>query len=68
MHRLILDLTDDQIDHLTIALEAARDRHEQAAIAADRRRFGAAGEVNERDAYSDLLSTVQEAVSEADPI
>ncbi|MCY1685123.1 hypothetical protein [Kocuria sp. SL71] len=68
MYRVTLDLTDDQIDRLTTALEGARDRHEQARHAADQRKEGAAGEADERDDYDELLSTVEEAVAEADTI
>lgn len=36
MYRLTLDLRDDQIDHLTTAVEYSRDRHNQAVRTADR--------------------------------
>lgn len=68
MYRVILDLSDDQIDHLTTALEEARDRHGQAVRKADRQGMTNMRAVDERDAYDELLDTVNEAVSEADAI
>ena len=68
MYRLTLDLSDDQIDHLTTAIEDSRDRHNQAVKKADRQGLTNMRAADERDVYDTLLDIVNDAVSEADEV